>query len=92
LDGSVTDDGNTGDGIFNLIWSVVSIDGPGSVVFENGSAAVTTATFSAPGEYVLRLSGRNPQFSGSDDMVVFVYADTGQNQAPQVRRIRSNEY
>jgi RHS repeat-associated protein len=85
LDGSVTDDGNTGNGIFNLIWSVASVGGFGSVVFDNASAAQTTATFSAPGEYVLRLTGSNPHFSGSDDMVVSVYEDTGENQAPQVR-------
>src|SRR4029077_8233807 len=37
------------------------------------------------GEYVLRLTCRNAEFSGSDDMVVAVYEDTGENQAPQVR-------
>src|SRR5262249_46819222 len=85
LDGTVIDDGNTGSGIFNLIWSLVSVDGPGSVALANASAAVATASFTAPGEYVLRLTGRNPEFSGSDDMVVSVYEDTGQNQAPRVR-------
>src|SRR5213076_1621913 len=85
LDGSVTDDGNTGNGIFDLIWSVVSIDGPGSVVFADASAAATTATFSAPGQNVLRLTGRNPEFSRSDAMVVSVYEDSAENLAPNVR-------
>jgi DUF1680 family protein len=38
------------------------ISGPGSVAFENATALVTTATFSAPGDYVLTLAA-----SGSDD-------------------------
>ena len=40
----------------------VKTSGPGAVTFENVSSPVTTATFSAPGEYVLTLTA-----SGSDD-------------------------
>ena len=38
-------------------WSKVA--GPGTVTFADPNAAVTTATFSAPGEYVLRVSADN---------------------------------
>ena len=31
--------------------------GPGDVIFENGRSAVTTATFTTPGEYTLALGG-----------------------------------
>ena len=41
-------------------WSKTS--GPGSVAFADASALVTTATFSAPGDYVITLAA-----SGSDD-------------------------
>jgi DUF1680 family protein len=41
-------------------WSKVS--GPGSVVFANAAASETTATFSAPGEYVVQLlAGRGKE-------------------------------
>lgn len=33
------------------------LTGPGNVMFANAAAAVTTATFSAPGDYVLQLAG-----------------------------------
>lgn len=39
------------------IWSKES--GPGRVQFANADAPVTTATFSAPGEYVLKLTARD---------------------------------
>ena len=40
-----------------VAWSQVS--GPGTVTFANPNAAVTTALFSAPGEYVVRLAADN---------------------------------
>src|SRR5690606_21085336 len=40
-----------------LTWSKES--GPGTVKFANPSAAVTSATFSAPGPYVLKLTADN---------------------------------
>ena len=39
------------------LWSLVS--GPGTAVFADATSTTTTATFSAPGAYVLRLSASN---------------------------------
>jgi YD repeat-containing protein len=64
LNGSVTDDGlPPGYGVRSL-WSVA--DGPGSVTFGDPAALVTTATFSAPGVYVLRLTADDALISSSD--------------------------
>ncbi len=52
-------------------WSKVS--GPGSVAFTKASSPVTTAAFSAPGDYVLQLTG-----SGGDEprsSVIHVHAE-----------------
>lgn len=54
LTGVVSDDSLPTPGALTLTWSVVS--GPGSVTFSNPSTASTTATFGAPGTYLLRLS------------------------------------
>jgi RHS repeat-associated protein len=53
LNGSVTDD-NKPFGPPTILWTVV--DGPGTANFANVSAAATTATFSAPGTYLLKLT------------------------------------
>jgi hypothetical protein len=66
LDGTV--DG--GGGPAQTTWSMV--DGPGTVTFTNASAVDTTATFSAPGSYTLRLTASNGVLSAFDDMVVTV--------------------
>ena len=50
----------------SVSWTKVS--GPGSVNFANPSSAVTTATFSAKGNYVLRLTANDGPLSSSDDM------------------------
>lgn len=69
LDGTVNNDGLT-----NLpseaatAWSKVS--GPGSVTFGNTAAIGTTASFSAPGTYVLRLTAHDAQLSASDTVTV----------------------
>jgi RHS repeat-associated protein len=87
LNGSVTDDGNTGNGVFNLIWSQVSCPPFGIATFGNASAAVTTVNFNnAVGTYIFRLTGANLQYTASDDMIVTVYPEqTGDNQPPNVR-------
>ena len=51
-------------------WSVVS--GPGAVSFANSAQPVTTATFTVPGAYVLRLSGANAFGESSVTLVVTV--------------------
>lgn len=53
LVGSATDEGLPVGGAWTWAWTKVS--GPGTVGFTNASAASTSATFSMPGEYVLRL-------------------------------------
>lgn len=53
-------------------WSKKS--GPGKVVFEDAGAAVTTATFSATGDYVLELKGSKGSLSSSSKLNVQVIA------------------
>ncbi|MET0650390.1 MAG: Ig-like domain-containing protein [Pyrinomonadaceae bacterium] len=58
LFGSATDDGlPTTPGAVTLTWSRTS--GPGTVSFGNAGAAVTTASFSSEGTYVLRLTAND---------------------------------
>ncbi|MEP7339705.1 MAG: RHS repeat-associated core domain-containing protein [Acidobacteriota bacterium] len=54
-------------------WSKVS--GPGSVLFGNASATMTTAIFAVNGTYVLRLSATNTVGTLTDDVQVIVNAD-----------------
>ena len=79
LSGSVSDDGRPAGSTLVVNWLLVS--GPGTVTFSNPHSAVTTATFSLPGTYVLRLTVNDSQFSNSDDAVVTVIPA---NQAPVV--------
>jgi hypothetical protein len=69
LDGTVTDDGLPS-GTLTTTWSKVS--GPGTVGFANASAVDTSATFSAFGSYVLRLTASDGQLSAQDEMAVSV--------------------
>ena len=64
LSGSVTDDGLPPGYAVNSLWSVA--DGPGNVTFGDPAAPVTTASFSAPGVYVLRLTADDALVSSSD--------------------------
>ena len=56
------------------VWSQVS--GPGTATFTDPNAATTSANFTAPGTYVLRLTANDGQFNVSDDVSVAV---TGAN-------------
>ncbi len=78
LSGTVSDDGLPTGSELGIGWNVVS--GPGAVSFGDSSAAVTAATFSAPGTYVLRLSASDGALSAADEVVVVVNAPP--NQAP----------
>ncbi|MDX2149519.1 MAG: right-handed parallel beta-helix repeat-containing protein [Bryobacteraceae bacterium] len=69
LAGTVSDDGLPS-GSVQSQWSRVS--GPGTVTFANSAAASTTATFSAAGTYVLRLTANDGSLSASDDVSVSV--------------------
>jgi len=71
LDGTITDDGLApGNTTTTAAWSKVS--GPGTVTFGNAAAVDTTATFSAAGVYVIRLTGNDGVLSASNDATVVV--------------------
>src|SRR5690606_5573705 len=71
LQGTATDDGLPNPpGALTLLWTKIS--GPGTVSFGNPSAAVTTASFSAAGTYVLRLTANDGALSTSADVTVTV--------------------
>jgi hypothetical protein len=72
LDGTVTDDGLPNPpGTVTTSWSKVS--GLGTVTFANPNAVDTTASFSSPGTYVLRLSASDGALSASDDITINVF-------------------
>ncbi len=71
LNGSATDDGLPNPpGALSRAWTKVS--GPGTVTFADATNPVTTATFSAAGEYVLRLTANDSALIGSDDVQITV--------------------
>ena len=76
LRGTVTDDALPRGSPVTITWSVV--DGPGEVTFADPQAAATTASFSAPGVYTLRLSASDTEFTVSDDVILTVL----KNEAP----------
>ncbi|MBW3599486.1 MAG: DNRLRE domain-containing protein, partial [Planctomycetes bacterium] len=71
LDGDAWDDGLPNPpGALAAAWSAVS--GPGAVTFADDGALDTTATFSAAGEYVLRLTADDGELSSFDDVGITV--------------------
>jgi PKD repeat protein len=73
LDGTVTDDNLPNPpGTVTTAWSVFSGPLGGSVSFGSASAVDTTATFSALGDYVLRLTADDSSLSTFDDVIVHV--------------------
>ena len=81
LSGSVTDDGLPLNSTLTIAWSQVS--GPGTTTFTDASSAITTATFSEAGTYVLRLSASDSDLTGFDELTVVVNPPAP-NQAPVV--------
>src|SRR5262249_32006899 len=79
LNGTATDDGLPAGSKLTITWSKVS--GPGTVTFSSPNAAVTTASFSVDGTYVVRLTASDGDLSSSDDATVTVVP---QNRAPVV--------
>src|SRR5438309_5138208 len=74
LTGVAIDDGQPNPpGVLTTTWSPVS--GPGTVSFSNASALNSTATFSASGAYVLRLTVSDGALAVSDDVAVTVNPD-----------------
>ncbi|REK15492.1 MAG: hypothetical protein DWQ37_09300, partial [Planctomycetota bacterium] len=69
LSGWVSDDGQPS-GVLLSQWTVLS--GPGDVSFGDATSPQTTATFSAAGTYVLRLTASDGAASSSDDVTVTI--------------------
>ncbi|MET0625293.1 MAG: VWA domain-containing protein [Pyrinomonadaceae bacterium] len=70
LNGVATDDGRPSASALSVKWTQVS--GPAEVVFGDSASAVTTATFSDQGAYVLRLTANDTEFTVSDEVEVVV--------------------
>lgn len=71
LGGTVTDDGiPTPPGAVTTTWSRQS--GPGTVTFGDASLVDTTATFSAVGTYVLRLTAGDSELTAFDEVTITV--------------------
>jgi hypothetical protein len=62
-------------GALTISWSKVT--GPGTVVFAPVNALVTSASFSAPGQYLLRVSASDGAIVVSDELSVAVYPVPG---------------
>jgi hypothetical protein len=76
LSGTASDDGLPNPpGAITTTWSRVS--GPGTVTFGNANALSTTATFSAAGAYVLRLTASDSVLTSTDDVAITVNASGG---------------
>ncbi|MCB4755889.1 MAG: hypothetical protein LHV69_02475, partial [Elusimicrobia bacterium] len=84
LDGTVTDDGlPMPPGMVTTTWTQVG--GPaGQVSFANASSQDTTATFTAPGAYTLRLTAFDGALTRQADVAITVNSNPADNQAPQV--------
>ena len=77
LDGTVSDDGLPNPpGALTVTWSQVA--GPGTATFGNKNAVDTTASFSAPGLYTLRLTASDGSLQSSDEMKVDVTGVNGE--------------
>jgi RHS repeat-associated protein len=77
LTGTVADDGLPTDSVLVTSWSQIS--GTGIVTFEDPAQRETTASFSSPGVYVLRLTASDSELSASSDVTITVQPE---NQAP----------
>ncbi|HIL70711.1 MAG TPA: lamin tail domain-containing protein, partial [Verrucomicrobia bacterium] len=76
LGGSWTDDGlPEAQSVPSILWTMVT--GPGAVQFNPEDALETTARFSEPGIYTLRLTVTDGALTGSDDLRVTAEGDTG---------------
>lgn len=82
LTGTVTDDGLPDALALSQSWSFVS--GPAAVTFSPANTAATTASFTAPGSYLLRLTSSDTQFTASDDVQVTISAPAVGGNAPPV--------
>ena len=81
LNGTATDDGLPLGSTLTVAWTQVS--GPGTTTFANPASAITNATFSEAGVYVLRLSASDTELTSTDELTVTVNP-AAPNQAPVV--------
>ncbi len=71
LAGSASDDGlPSPPGQLTTTW--VQVNGPGTATFGNPNALNTTATFSAPGQYILRLTASDGAIAADSDVTINV--------------------
>jgi len=83
LNGAALDDGLPANpGTLTLAWN--QLNGPGTATFADPNAAVTTVTFSAPGDYHLELSANDGALLSSGTLTVSVSGDATFNQPPAV--------
>jgi len=80
LHGDATDDGLPAGSTLAISWTKAS--GPGTVNFGNANSASTTATFTEPGAYVLRLTVDDSQLSQSDEVSINISTPAIINQPP----------
>ncbi len=82
LNGTASDDGFPQGSALSTTWSRVS--GPAAVSFSNASSPATTATFTATGSYILRLSASDGSLSDTDDVQVTINSPTGGGGSPTI--------
>src|SRR5215510_13322963 len=70
LNGVVTDDGLPFGSTLSIQWTQLS--GPGIVTFASPNSAVTTASFSLPGSYDLRLTANDTEYTVFDETTITV--------------------
>jgi hypothetical protein len=75
LEGSASDDGFPSPSSLTHTW--IELSGQGAVSFDDASQAVTTASFSAPGSYRLRLTASDGELQSSDDVIITVEPSDG---------------
>ena len=81
LVGAACDDGRPSP--LNVSWQQVS--GTGTTTFTPGNTPATTAAFSAPGTYVLRLTASDGELTSSDDVTVIAATPACIATAPDIR-------
>jgi hypothetical protein len=80
LSGAVADDGRPSGSTLTATWTQVS--GPGQTTFADPAAASTTATFTAAGTYVLRLTADDGRLTAADEVTVEVTEASGVVEVP----------
>jgi RHS repeat-associated protein len=81
LSGTVTDDALPDNAPVTVAWS--SVRGPGTVTFSHPASPQTTAAFSVPGDYTLRLTAGDTELVSFAEVIVAVRTPA-MNEAPVV--------